>query len=352
LLAYILAGPLGDLKAGFEVASLALELVDRLEVKEVKSKAILLAHAFVMHRYQPIHLSLRALELGYKEGMTIGTMEQAYNCIIAMISHAAMSGKPLNDIEDDLKVYCNQALEFHQTSARLFMVLRWQLVLNLMGGQENTYTLTGKVMTEQEYLERIAASGNVQLKAGLERFRNMAAYYFGEYELAAKIISGSTDPQDDCFASDLFWDMFFRGLVWAAMARKTNRREHRRQAGHFAKRLRKLVRGGCPNCGHQLLTLEAEIAFTTKKYAVAAAKYEEAIVMAGRRGFLQDHALSNELYGQFLCSRGETTQGALHINKAISLYQEWGAHAKVDHVRAKFSSVLDGCDAHVNPGFG
>jgi hypothetical protein len=287
-----------------------------------------------------------------KDGMSLGKMEHAYNGICAMISHAAMSGKPLKHIEDDLKVYCNQALEFHQVSTRLFMVLRWQLVLNLMGGQENTYTLTGKVMTEKEYSDRIAADGSVQLKAALERFRNMAAYYFGEYELAATIISGSTDPQDDCFASDLFWDLFFRGLVWAAMARKTNLREHRRKAGHFAKRLRKLVKGGCPNCEHQLLTLEAEIGFATKKYEVAAAKYEEAIVMAGRRGFLQDHALSNELYGQYLCSRGETAKGALHINKAISLYQEWGAHAKVDHVRARFSTVLEDNEASGDNVFG
>jgi hypothetical protein len=168
----------------------------------------------------------------------------------------------------------------------------------------------------------------------------MAAYYFSEYELAVTIISGSTDPQPTVEASDLFWDLFFRGLVWAALAKKTGRRMHQWRASHFAKRLRRLVKGGCPNCEHQLLTLEAEINSAARKYEVAAAKYEQAIVMAGRRGFLQDHALANELYGQFLCSRGELTTGALHITNAISLYEEWGAHAKVDHVRARFASVF------------
>jgi predicted ATPase len=67
--AYILAGPLGDLQAGFQFATLALDLVDRLDVREMKSKTIFLAHAFVIHRYQPVHLSLRPLELCYKVSM-------------------------------------------------------------------------------------------------------------------------------------------------------------------------------------------------------------------------------------------------------------------------------------------
>lgn len=338
--AYILCGPLGDLKAGYDYAMLALDLIGRLGSKEVKSKTTLLTHAFVVHRYQPVHLCLRPLELGYKEGMANGNMEHAYNCICAMISHAAMSGKPLKSIEDDLRVYCTQAREFQQQSARLFMVMNWQFVLNMMGGQENTYVLSGVAMSEEAYLDQIAKDCDMQLKAGLERFRNRAAYYFGEYELAAKIISDSTDPQDECFASDLFWDMFFRGLVWAALAKTTKRRKHRWKAQHFAKRLRKLVKAGCPNCEHQLLALEAEISNITGKYDIAAAKYEEAIIMAGRRGFLQDHALTNELFGQFMLEQGEEVKGKSHIDQAIILYLEWGAHAKVDHIKAKFAKFL------------
>jgi hypothetical protein len=33
--------------------------------------------------------------------------------------------------------------------------------MNLIGGQENTYVLTGTVMTEEEYQERIAERGDV-----------------------------------------------------------------------------------------------------------------------------------------------------------------------------------------------
>jgi predicted ATPase len=83
---YILAGPLGDAKGGFELTKVALELIDRLEAKERKSQTVFIVHVYTIHRYQPIHLSLRPLELAYKEGMTNGNIDFAYGCIYGLIA--------------------------------------------------------------------------------------------------------------------------------------------------------------------------------------------------------------------------------------------------------------------------
>lgn len=72
-------------------------------------------------------------------------------------------------------------------------------------------------------------------------------------------------------------------------------------------RIRKWVQGGSPNCIHQLRLAEAETASLDRGRGwkgAADKKYQEALVMAARSGFIQDHALACELYGEFLLLDG------------------------------------------------
>ena len=61
--------------------------------------------------------------------------------------------------------------------------------------------------------------------------------------------------------------------------------------------------------------------------------------MAGRRGFTSDKALAHERFGEHALQLGEQDDAVYHFEQAIALYQEWGAHAKVNQLRLAHSSL-------------
>jgi Flp pilus assembly protein TadD len=68
--------------------------------------------------------------------------------------------------------------------------------------------------------------------------------------------------------------------------------------------------------------------------------YEAAILLAGRRGFTNDEALAHERYGEHALQLGDSDNALYHFERAIFLYQEWGANAKVVHLRSAHSSLF------------
>lgn len=70
------------------------------------------------------------------------------------------------------------------------------------------------------------------------------------------------------------------------------------------------------------------------------ANYEKAIVMANRKGFLNDLALAHERFGEY-CLRTCDTNGAIfQIHEALRCYREWGANGKVRHMENKYARLL------------
>jgi hypothetical protein len=83
-------------------------------------------------------------------------------------------------------------------------------------------------------------------------------------------------------------------------------------------------------CSLERVYVDAEWWLSLKGKQVEAIKYiyEVTIMMAGRRGLLQDRAKALELFSGFWVSIGDTKQAGYHIIvKVVELYKEWGAIA-------------------------
>lgn len=70
--------------------------------------------------------------------------------------------------------------------------------------------------------------------------------------------------------------------------------------------------------------------------------YEVAVVYAGRRGLTQDQALAHECFADHFRRRGlnYSKDAEYHLTEALKLYEEWGAHAKVEQLQARYDSLL------------
>jgi hypothetical protein len=94
--------------------------------------------------------------------------------------------------------------------------------------------------------------------------------------------------------------------------------------------------------------LDAEAESLRGEHYSACRHYEAAVLYAGRHGWRQDQALAHERYGMYLSRldggderRHQHHHDALfHLREAVKLYDEWGAHAKVDLMRTAHSSLV------------
>lgn len=91
---------------------------------------------------------------------------------------------------------------------------------------------------------------------------------------------------------------------------------------------------------HYESMMDAELAALAGDLHVATKHYEVAILLAGRRGFMNDRALAHERFGEYVLSRGDTSDALYHFDRAIQLYRDWGAHAMIKTLKAKHTELL------------
>ena len=69
--------------------------------------------------------------------------------------------------------------------------------------------------------------------------------------------------------------------------------------------------------------------------------YETAILLCGRRGMLNSvWAMAHQRRGEFFFRKGNLEDARHDLNKAISLYQDWGALAKCEQLQEKYKDLL------------
>jgi hypothetical protein len=74
--------------------------------------------------------------------------------------------------------------------------------------------------------------------------------------------------------------------------------------------------------------------------AEASKHYKVAILLAGHRGLIHDQALACECLGEYYLSKKNTVDIEYHLIKAVELYEEWGAMAKVEQMKSKHKKLL------------
>ena len=134
------------------------------------------------------------------------------------------------------------------------------------------------------------------------------------------------------------------------------------------------VKKGCPNCDHMVSVLDAESLLSTSskkdhsKQVIES--YRDAIMLAERKGMIQDQALANERLAEFHvyqsqnksnknatkkrrsrnkkandddddeeASIGNIDEATYRFGEAKRLYQEWGAFALVGKVEERCSEL-------------
>jgi hypothetical protein len=111
-------------------------------------------------------------------------------------------------------------------------------------------------------------------------------------------------------------------------------------ARSFACAIEEWVDKGNPNVQHYDALLKAEFASLEGKGPRAKLHYETAILLCGRRGVRNVWALAHQRRGEFYLREGNDEDALYDINNAIRLYEDWGAKAKVEQLKAKHKKLI------------
>ncbi len=168
---------------------------------------------------------------------------------------------------------------------------------------------------------------------------------FGYWQRALEHADEAERHRGECFAAcpvtELpLWRGLAAGKVFSQVRDASQRRELFERMEIGLARLRYFVEGCAENFLHKLRLLEAEYARVLGNGDDAAAKYDEAILLARQEGFLQIEALAAHFCAQFYLERGRERIGALYLQNAHDAYTKWEAAALVGHLERTYPEVF------------
>ena len=337
-----------ELKAGCEYALQAIELLSSFKDKRTFARVISSAYVFVLHRRSD--LNYHGLVEGHDAAMATGSAE--VGCWIGhfLLDHGLFSGKiQLDTLNADVVAYTTEMRELQQEMIYNFTRMSWQVLANLRGGDGNTgrAALTGDFIDEATMLDGVE---NGTLPAichpVLNRYQYLSSFWFEDWDRVVEIyrdtsVSAMHKKFPGQFVCHLITAYVSLGML--SLYRLHGKKKHLRLAKSFKANVKQWVEEGNPNFVHFLHLIEAEfldVMGGAKKREEARARYEKGTKIAHERGAVQDEALCCQRHGEWCLRDGQSSEGKLLLERAIRLYEVWGARALVRHVQDKHRNIL------------
>lgn len=372
----------GKYNEAYANGMLALKLLDIAESKDWYTRTILKCHN-LRHIKKPFHESLDPMMEGYRTGVESGDMEYA---LVAAMHYALLYmfvGLPLAPLEPDLMAFAEQVHRYHLPFVLevTFYIYRGY-VLALQGEESDEMVFKDDDEAKNNGDGNLSVSSSIgvnevyidkRVRPLVERemciVKMQKFYLFGQYEEAEKMMNQLSElPAFDYSVLRTINREAFFGLINLALAKTTGKKRFRERASKIIDEFKVYVKHGSVNSHHILLLLQAEEAsVNATEWESVVKSYDECISNAARSGFTNHEALGNELAGLFLHEMRKTNKKAKmnnavaeqyqnYISRAMALYTEWGAKAKVEQLEKKFpqlqpSNLLQGANVKARRRF-
>jgi len=323
----------GDFKAADRIGHLSILLLDKCKAEEYRSNIYSCYYGIVRCWNVHIKESLEKLLDGYHVGMQTGNIENAMINALLFLLNSFMCGRNLVELERKLVSFGKIMIEHKQVVTHDIVRLMHLFVSNLLISNESPSLLGGQNTEKNDLLKQATKEHSTFLFCHTYIFASIEAYIFCDYELAANMIEKRKEVEKTMSRKSLYYGVieFYDGLVFLAMARETNDVKWSLKLSEALSKLESFVQTGKVNCEHKLLLLQAEAKSLLGKNEDALSKYELAIAIAGKNGFVHEQAIANERVGDFFLRNGDS-RASQYYGISNILYRQWGAQCKADHL--------------------
>ncbi|MEG4014860.1 MULTISPECIES: trifunctional serine/threonine-protein kinase/ATP-binding protein/sensor histidine kinase [unclassified Microcoleus] len=340
----ILKGIIRDVESGDRFGQLALNLIDRLNALEFKSKVLNLVAFVLMHGNHHVKDTLPLLEEAYQSALENGDLESIGYAAVNICQSFYFIGQELMPLEQKMANYNHLLFQLKQETVLTWNQIYQKTVWQLMDNADTSNLLLCETYSEEKLLRLLLKAND---RVGLQHFylqKLILAYLFGDIELAL----------DNAAQAELYLDgvagfinvpeyHFYDSLARLAAYPQATNEEQEEHLFYASSNLRKLQIKSLSapmNLQHKCDLIEAEIAQTLGNIVRAMEYYDRAIAGAQENEYIQIQALAAELAGAFYLSIGRERIAKTYLIEARYCYQRWGAQAKVRHLESKYPQWL------------
>ncbi|MCP4117961.1 MAG: diguanylate cyclase [Desulfobacteraceae bacterium] len=333
----------GAYREGHAIGRLAIRMADKYQVAALKNYTYHVFALGINHWLEPLKTSYTYWHKASKLSLESGSPYAGW--VFLQLAHVLLaSGAPLEQVEEQAR----QSLQYLQSARmndliRLLGMIVIQPLRHLRGETRDFTTLDDFNFSTQRTLEHYKEAPFFigHMVYSMLRSSLLARDIQPRQKLSQwlSIIEDTVQAQiiqvDSCLYVALHLSMGYRQL------------DEKQQQETMAAFDRQLVRFKgwaelCPvNFRHKYILIKAEKARLTKKYFLAMDFYEQAREAALESDFLLDAALADELAGLFWEELGKKFLVRYCMERAMAIYERWGAAGKVSWLKANYPALLE-----------
>ncbi len=340
----VLCAFLGEVEAGYGFGQLALNLLDRFNVREFQSTILILFGGFIQHRQESFLATIPTLKTGFTSGMETGDFLHAgYN--VCCYSYARFwGGTELNNLESDIASYNAALTQAKQHSAQTYVSIMRQTAQNFRESQIQPDCLSGTIYDETVMIPKHRQANELTVMAEVYIYKLLLAYSFGNYKAAIAYIDQGKKYL--LAVSGLIFipiSHFYAALTHLALFSTQSEIELSEiltQIEIHQTTLHQWAQNAPMNYLHKWHLVEAEKQRVLGNKAEALEHYDRAISLAKVNGYIQEEALSNELVAKFYLDWGKEKVAQAYMQEAYYCYAHWGAKAKIEDLEKRYPQLL------------
>jgi predicted ATPase/signal transduction histidine kinase len=337
-----------DPARGYRFGSLALNLTNRLNSHEFKSRNLFLFANWVQHRRQVIHDIRPVLKDSYMACLETGDFLNVGYSISCYFDVNLLCGIELSTWEPEISLYSKDLERIKQYSAQAYLSMKQQVAKNLILKTNQPDCLIGNAYNERVMIPKHLEDGDLTALAYVYIYKLGLAYLFGNHLAALENIN-----QGDKYLMAVSGMIpipvfhFYAALTYLALFPNQSESEQVEtliQVDIHQGTIDLWAQTAPMNYRHKLDLIEAEKQRVLGNKAAALDHYDRAIAGAKEYQFVNEEALANELATKFYLDWGKEKIAQAYIIEAYCCYTRWGATAKVEQLVTLypqlFSSIL------------
>ncbi|MCY1069339.1 AAA family ATPase [Nannocystis sp. RBIL2] len=336
----------GDIELGYRLGRAAVALAERYPDKKSEASLCNMWGAFVQPWKEGYAACREPLLVGMRTGLETGQYIWSFYNTVNLITNSLLRGLPLSDLLAEAQSF--------QPIRKLdkFDTITWivgavgQLAHQLSVETAAPAKLKGKWIDIDEV---VAAARRIDNQASLffaHFYVVLLGVFQGAFEATARVAL-ALNPEIPAVAA---WHgnpafHFYGGIALTQAAEVVDPDERARflaRAQDFAAKLSRWA-ALCPdNLAHRSVLLGAELERARGDARAAGDRYDEAIALAQRGGYLHDEALANELAGLAFRALGKATIARAYLAEAHRAYGRWGATEAMRRLERSYPDLVPG----------
>ncbi|MEG4207965.1 AAA family ATPase [Microcoleus sp. Pol7_A1] len=340
----ILCTSIDNIEIGYQFGQLGINLVKKLNAKEVKAKVYELFYGHIKHWVSHARETIEPLQETVQYGLESGDLEYASYAATYTSVYPFFVGEYLNDVCDKQTIYTNLLINLKQNYFSLAIIIWRQLVLKLLNKNENECKAIGNLFDEEAMLPIFTESNNGALLFSTYFSKSIFLYLLQNYAEAvsyaklAERYSGYLAGVIHTGEQNFYYSMIL--LARCSFLEEAEREIYLQQVELNQINLKKWSLCSPRNYEHKYYLIEAEKAKFLGHILPGMEYYDRAIIGARKQGYIHEEAIANERASEFYRSLGREKIAQTYLVDSYYCYVRWGAIAKVKDLELRYPQLL------------